>query len=607
MRLIQKITFLSLLTTFCYSLSAKVSYLISIEQPEHHLAQVEMRIPAGMKSVVVKMPAWRTGNYKILNQANGVRDFIAKGKNGRELVWKRIDKSSWQIENPSERELTVSYLLYANELSSRTRHIDYSHAYLDATAVFMYVPELMEQVHRVELNVPVGWKSFSGMVQAQPHEFLAQDYHQLADSPIETGVNDVYEFSEDERDYQVVIWGKPAKKSQTIVEDLQKMVSASQTIWKGYPYQKYVFIIHATAEATGATEHINSTVIQRPSELFAKRKDYLDRFLRTAAHELVHTWNVKAYRPKGLVPYEYQHENYSDLLWLAEGTTSYLQDHILLNSDLQTMDEFLDKLAERIDEFQQKPGRNIQSISAASMEKWIAQGGDFANNFSVNIYTEGFMASWLLDFEMLEDSNMSAGIKELHDSLYQKQNDKRDGRQFVVTDFDTAEVVATIEKLTNKLYKNWWRENIESPKDIDFNNLLNKVGLEFAPVKNSDNKVWMGFESKEQGSLIQLTSVEREGPAWEAGLTSGDILLAIDKRQVDSKSLEKWLIQYNEGDEVELTLFRDRQLIKRHLKLTKRLSKKRKIRFLESPSETQKAFFKAWLGMEFPVNRAEAN
>ncbi|HBF45198.1 MAG TPA: hypothetical protein DDW91_01290, partial [Shewanella frigidimarina] len=54
-------------------------------------------------------------------------------------------------------------------------------------------------------------------------------------------------------------------------------------------------------------------------------EDYL-RFISTASHEFIHTWNVKAYRPQGLVPYDYQSENMTDLLWMAEGSTSYFQN-----------------------------------------------------------------------------------------------------------------------------------------------------------------------------------------------------------------------------------------------------------------------------------------
>src|SRR5207249_1424292 len=49
-------------------------------------------------------------------------------------------------------------------------------------------------------------------------------------------------------------------------------------------------------------------------------------FLHTVSHEFFHTWNVKQFRPAGIHPYDYSRENYTELLWVVEGTTSYYAD-----------------------------------------------------------------------------------------------------------------------------------------------------------------------------------------------------------------------------------------------------------------------------------------
>ena len=593
-----KIILISLVLVFSISVNAKVIYQIEMTDPEHHLAEVTIKLPKGLNSLELRLPAWRTGYYKILDQANGVRKFSAKGANGELLDWKRVDKSRWLIDNPSQASVQVNYQLYANELGRRTRHIDDSHAFLDATAVFMYEPSLIEQIHLVNLKVPEKWKSYSGMVEVEEHQFIAQNYHQLADSPIETGINEAFEFVNDKRQYQVVFWGKGNKERQQIVDDLEALVSQSQTIWKGYPYNKYVFMIHSTSGAGGATEHLNSTVIQRARDRFNQRDDYLDSFLRTASHELVHTWNVKAYRPKGLVPYDYQQENYSELLWIAEGSTSYFEDRLLLTAKLQTVKEFLTSLSQRVDKFQRSPGHSLQSVSEASFEKWIAQGGDFARNHSVNIYSEGFMASWLLDFQMLQDSQLNSGYKELHQELYAAhENDVRGKAGVATVPYDKAMLLEIIQRLTKLDYNRWWSDNIEAPIEIDFDKLLDKAGLKFASLKESDYKVWTGFKSNQK---LVLTGVEKGSPAWKAGLTIDDQLLAVNGYQVTNDNLDNWLGQYESNEEVELTLFRDQQLIRKTIKLGRISKKPRKIELVEKPTEQQKQFFEVWLGVEFP-------
>lgn len=578
----------------------QMEYLIEIDQPVHHLANITIRVPKGKSVVHLKLPNWRTGNYHIINQANGIRYFAAKTVRGKRLAWKRIDKSSWEIINPSKKAIKVSYLLYANELGKRTRHIDETHAYLDATAVLMYETSLMPLPHVVKLNVPKKWRSFSGLTETKKHTFVANNYDQLADSPIEVGINDLVEFSKDGRNYQVVFWGKANRSYQEIAGDIKKMVLASQTIWKGYPFKKYVFMIHATSGAGGATEHVNSTVIQRSRDLFAKKEDYLNKFLRTAAHEFVHTWNVKAYRPQGLVPYDYQAENNTDLLWMAEGSTSYLQDRLLLVSELESVKDYLKALSKRVHKFQHKPGSQVQSVSQSSSEQWIAQGGDFANNYSVNIYSEGFMATWLLDFKMLEESNLNNSVRALHQSLFEIQQEQ----QLVVAPYDSHLIKDLLKKITNNDYQKWWNKNINKPLKIDFDLLLQQAGLQFKILKEKNRKVWTGFSSKAIDGFITLTKVERNSPAWKAGLTTGDQVLAINGYKVTQKNLEKWLKQFKSGTEIKITFFREQKLSSTQLELSKTTKDPREIELNDDASDEQKAFFKAWLGVDFPEDKA---
>lgn len=583
------------------SISAQINYLFELTDPDHHLAEITVSIPQGQSLLTLKMPNWRTGNYKIINQSNGVRQFGALDSNQQALDWQRVDKSTWTINNPSKQAVTVKYQIYANELGRRTRHISDTHAFLDATAVFMYQPSQIFETHQIDLKVPANWKSYSGMEQLGEHQFVAQNYHQLADSPIETGINEAFEFTQDKRNYQVVFWGKANRDPQKIVDDLKSLVSQSHQIWKGYPYQKYVFMIHATSGAQGATEHLNSTVIQRARDTFGKREDYLEKFLRTASHEFVHTWNVKAYRPEKLVPYDYQKENYSDLLWIAEGSTSYFEDRLLLTAELQTVDEYLKSLSKRIDKFQHRPGHKVQSLKQASYEKWIAQGGDFANNHSANIYSEGFMLSWLLDFQILTDTKLKSGYKDLHQLLYQLEEKK--SPDLFTRSYNTEDLKALLLQLTKKDYNNWWQENVNSPLDIDFKALLKKAGLEFTPLKEEDYKISAGFKSKAINGLLTLTQVESGSEAWKAGLTPEDQIIAVNGYQVTQDNFDKWLTQFEDGEQIELTLFREQRLIKKLLTVKKEPKKRPKIRLVKKPTRSQKAFFKAWLGVKFPKNK----
>ncbi|MGB2076419.1 MAG: M61 family peptidase, partial [Pseudoalteromonas tetraodonis] len=345
----KKLLALSILAACSAPVFADVNYALNISQPEHHLGDVNVEFPKTAQSFLdVKLPAWRTGRYEILNLANGVRYFKASDDEGNELKWEKIDHSTWRVHLNEPTEVNIDYQVYANELGKRARHIDDSHAFIDASGFFMFSESFRQEPVTVELNVPKAWRSVSGMENYKnKHSFKASDYDVLVDSPIETGINELRTFKVNGREYELVVWGEGNYDIELMLTDLKKLVATGNVIWDSYPYERYVFMVHATSGAGGATEHLNSTIIQRPRDRFAKREDYLG-FISTAAHEFIHTWNVKTYRPKGLAPYDYTNINYSKLLWIAEGSTSYFEDHLLVRSGIQTTDEFFKVLSKTI-------------------------------------------------------------------------------------------------------------------------------------------------------------------------------------------------------------------------------------------------------------------
>ncbi|RUO80642.1 peptidase M61 [Idiomarina tyrosinivorans] len=575
--------------------ASEVEYRIDLTHPEHHTGDVSMTFPETKADHLdVKMAAWRTGLYHILDLASGVREFVATDDDGNPLRWEKVDKSTWRIYLPEATEVNVSYQLYANELGRRSRHIDDSHAYLDASAVFMYTDQYRQEEANVTLEVPPSWRSVSGLERTGEHAFSAENWDVLVDSPIETGINKVFDFEQGEQDYQVVFWGHGNYDAEQTVADLKKMVAQASTIWEGYPFERYVFMIHATDGAGGATEHKNSTVIQRPRFSFAPHDEYLS-FLSTASHEFIHTWNVKAYRADGLVPYDYQKENYTDLLWMHEGSTSYFQDHLLLRADIMKPTEYFDHLASAIQRHKHKPGAEVMSVAEASFESWIDQYGDRARNYSVNIYSEGAIVSWMLDIALLQETDGKVSYRDVHNALYQRFDADKEG-------FNDADVLAILKDLTGKSWQTWWQQHVMQPVDVDFTKLLEPVGLKLS-YGNSDDvemRAWAGWSAKPADNGMQLTLVERNSPAWDAGFTPDDIIVAFNGIRVDDKRFKAALKEMQPGDEVTVTYFRRDQLAEKTLTLGKIPKNDAKVVPVDEPTAAQKALFEQWLLIPYP-------
>ncbi len=577
-----------IVTVRAHASDNRVKYSISFEQAVHHLAEVTVELPNHSEpSIDVQMPAWRSGRYEILDLAKQVRNFSVKDKKGKTLAWQQMDKSTWRIESDG-KAVVINYLLYANELGDRTRHIDETHAYLDASAVFLYAPSMRHFEIEVELDTPRKWRSVSGMKRLGKHKFFAPNYDHFIDSPIETGIHSSYTFAVNERKYEAVFWSRGNYQADKIIRDLAKLDIEAAKIWGTFPFDYYVYIFHATDGPRGATEHINSTVIQRQRDKFEPRKDYINLIL-TAAHELVHTWNVKAYRPSGLVPYDFQHENYSKLLWVAEGTTSYFVGLIVRRANISTEKEFLEELTKSIETHLNRPGRQVQSIADASFNAWIEKTNDFTVNHGVNIYSEGALASWALDFYIRDLTEDKASLETVHKKLYQEFDANNLG--FTVDDFKRV-----IEDVTGSSIEMFWNTYIDNTQPINFETLLSQVGLKLQLKATAQEKFDLGITFDKTQPLL-IDKVQKDSVAWKAGLTKGDRLVAIDGLRLSKDNLK---LKMDELTHKTITLhyFRRDELASLTLKPVKNLNRGLELVVIENPSEQQKLRYKLWTGHE---------
>ena len=593
--------FIFMSLTANYAADKKVNYSLKITDAPHHLAEVTVLFPKSeAETIDFIMPAWRLGKYTILDLANGIRNFTVTNADGKELSVKKIDKNTWRVKLSNPTKIAVSYQLYANQLNTRTRHIDDTHAYLDGASSFIYSPEFMDNGLTVELDVPDQWRSQSGMKRLGKHRFRADNYDTLASSPIETGIHEYYKFSADDRDYEVVIWGKGNFDGPKIVKDYKKMVVEHGKMWGGYPFQRYLFIIHATTNARGATEHINSTIIQREAMGFSAIEDYR-RFISTSSHEFVHTWNVKAYRPKGIQKYDYEKENYSDLLWIAEGSTSYFGELLLVRSGLLEPKVFLDALAKKVETYLDRPGRKVMSANESSFDTWIEGGGNRANNASVNIYSKGNLLSLLMDVELLRDTNAEKGYAEVHKLLYERFPVKEKG-------FTATDIKQLMQEISNKDYTEMWKNKMESTGDIDFISLFESLGLKFSRTEekteaeddtSDDKEIYTGMVLSKSSSDNTVSRVPEGTPAWKAGIAAGDVLLAINGIKIESGKLKLLLDRFKSGDEVNVTYFRRNLLKESNMELSERSSQALKLVAIDNATDLQKRMFTKWLGVDW--------
>jgi len=570
-----------------------VRYEFSVDNAAQQLGRVSIKLPESKDpQLELKLPVWRSGRYQILDLSKNISNFTAQDSQGQNLDWHKTDKNTWVIENPKQGPVQVGYLVYANMLSYRVAHIDESHAFLDASGVFMYSPDLRQAPLTVRLDVPKHWRSRSGMNSPANHVFVANNYDQLVDSPIETGVHEFVSFTVDGHDYEIVIWGEGNYDIADLTTNIEKIIQVATDLWGDLPFQRYVFMYHVGPGLRGATEHVNSTIIQSDTFQFKPLKDYF-KVLATTAHEFVHIWNVKAYRPAGIAPYDYSAENYSDLFWMVEGSTSYYDDLFLLRAGIYEPKDYFNRLADSIHSHLDKPGREQSSVAMSSFDTWLKNDSHFSLNNQVSIYLEGALKTWALDQAIREASGQKHSYDDVQRRLYRQHNNTDQG-------YTANDIKTILTELTGSAMNEFWASYVTGTKPLNFEDLLAYYGLQRVFDEDSQELVWLGIESQSDEAGVAIRAVHRDSPAWQAGLTGGDVMLAINGHRIRANNWSARQNMLQVGDSYTVSYFRGDQLKTTTVNPISNPNPTFSIEPVDKPSRQQKKVFKSWTGMDLP-------
>jgi predicted metalloprotease with PDZ domain len=245
-------------------------FTVAMPRPETHLYEITMEFdPRGATTLDLVLPVWTPGSYLVREFARHVRDFSAKEKgDGRPIPAEKVAKNTWRLDLSKKCPglLSISYRVYAHELSVRTSHLDASHGYGNGANLFFYVDGRKDEPQELRFALPRGWK-VSIALPARGAVFRAADYDELVDSPFECGTHRTFSFSVRGVPHTVAIWGRGNEDAARLVGDLKKLVGQAAALFGGLPYERYLFLVHLAAGARGGLEHRASQSVALDSHL----------------------------------------------------------------------------------------------------------------------------------------------------------------------------------------------------------------------------------------------------------------------------------------------------------------------------------------------------
>ncbi len=584
-----------------------IVYRVEIADAQAHLFRVTLTLPAPAEQQVLSLPVWIPGSYMVREFSRHLQGLSAR-QGARELPLRQLRKNAWQVDCQGRAALVLSYQVYAFDPSVRAAFLDAQRGFFNATSLCLRAHGREQEPHAIELGpLPAGWQVATAMNPAEPGRYLAADYDELLDHPFELGAFWRGEFTAGGVPHELVVAGAlPVFDGERLLADTQRLCEAQIAFWHGRrnghaavggtpPFTRYVFLLNAVDEGYGGLEHRASTALisaRRDLPVLGQRESsegYV-RLLGLISHEYFHTWNVKRLRPAEFAQFDYEQENYTELLWFFEGFTSYYDDLFLLRCGLIDEARYLKLMSSTLSAVLATPGRRQQSLAEASFDAWVRYYRPDENtpNSTVSYYAKGALLAWALDLSLRSSEAQPSSLDELMRLLWQRSGGGP---------ISEAQILAGVAELGGPARAEELRHWVHGCDELPLPALLERLGLRWNADKASLGQR-LGLRLDKGGEGLLIKQVLQGSVAQVAGLSAGDELLACNGWRLRKLDEALLTLQPQAPQRLELLLARDQRLLSLGLDLPLEAPADAPVRLspADKPSARAQSLRRAWLG-----------
>ena len=511
---------------------APVHYRVEAANLHAHLFRVTLTIDQPAARQRLSLPVWIPGSYLVREFSKNLQHLAAR-QDGKPVAVQQIDKNHWEADCLASQALVLTYEVYAFDASVRTAWLDTQRGFFNGTSLCLRVHDQEQHPHALELVAPLPrWEAATSLM---PHRvdargfgiYLADDYDELVDSPVEMGTFWSAEFKAGGVTHRFVVSGAPrAFDGERLVADTRKICEAAIRFWharKRPPFKRYVFMLHAVDDGYGGLEHRHSTALiagrrDLPQLKEPRQSEGYTTLLGLISHEYFHTWNVKRLRPAEFARYDYDHENYTELLWFFEGFTSYYDDLLLRRCDLIDDATYLRLLNKTLNQVMQAPGREVQSVAQASFDAWVKYYRQDENtpNATISYYTKGALVALCLDLTLRAEGRTT--LDDVMRALWVRC------KGGPMTEADLAD---TLQALGGRAFTRELAAWVHGTRDLPLQPLLQGAGVQVSREPSAVQQA-LGLRASESAGSIQIKTVLRGSAAEQAGFAAQDEWLAIE-------------------------------------------------------------------------------
>ena len=578
--------------------SPSVTYVLSMPEPQTHYFEVEMQlknVAAATNSkkngyIDIKMPVWTPGSYLIREYAKNVEGFTASA-GGKAVVSDKVSNNTWRVYTGDDN-LTVRYQVYANDLTVRTCFVDADHGYVTPAGTFMYHDALKNIPLRVVVQPYKTWKNVAtGLepVAGEKFTYQAANLDILIDSPLEIGNHKTFTFTAAGVPHTVAMFGDVEYDEERLKADYKRICETAFSVVGEHPCKDYTFIVQHIPPGGGGLEHLNSTTLETNRNAYSTETNY-KRFFGLVAHEYFHLWNVKRIRPIALGPFDYENENYTHMLWLSEGCTSFYGEYIQMRAGFYSPTDYLGLVANDITSIENQPGVRVQSAAESSWDAWIKgyRPNENSSNSTISYYSKGSVLGLLLNLSILAGSNGERSMDDLMRYLYAEYY-KKQKRGFTDAEFRQA-----AEQVAGRKLDDFFTIGVNSTEPINYNPYFEPVGMKLVNVAAQTQDGFLGTASVYSNGRATITGVRRGSAAYTGGLNVGDEIISVDSVRV-TDDLLKIIGGRRVGETINVIVNRGGFLREMPITLTPNPLVSYRLEPLPNQTPAQKALYNKWL------------
>ena len=465
-------------------------------------------------TILVSLPEWTPGDYEVGNYARYISNFaVTSGADS--LRWDKTDPDTWRIVAQKAQDVVVHFEYKADSLDNAQAWTKPNFGFFNGTNLFMY-PEgqSTDFTATVTIHTDPAWQIATGMPRTAANTFAASNYHDLVDFPFFVGrfdIDSTQVAGKTLRFASYPVGSITAAVRANTFQQLQKIIPAEAAVFGEVPWKDYTILQVADAEfalgGASGLEHQNSHFdILSPAVLGNPILASL------YAHEIFHSWSVKRLRPAEMVPYMYDREQPTTLLWISEGITDYYADLSEVRGKVTTARAFYLTTTGKIDEIADQVPTSLED---ASLSTWISP----VNGTKDLYYDKGSVAGMLIDIMIRDASDnkrsLDTVMRELYDQTYKK------GKGFT-----NEEWWAAVSRAAGgKSFAGFERRYVDGRDVFPYDSVFPLAGLRLMIDRTVTPALGLSVSGDDQG--LRVIQVVVTGPGAIAGVKLGDYLLTV--------------------------------------------------------------------------------